>query len=118
MKRYQVLRVYFLAIFTKTYLASAKKNLLRNVQLHFLSKFRDFFSCCPVKYTGLPMQHFRTQKKRFPFLKFGAKAIEYTVRPSAVTRLHSFCNEYHYNTSSAIELITFPHSTSNYMSTM
>ena len=39
------------------------------------------------------MQHFRIQKKRFPFLKFGAKAIEYTVRPSepaVVTRLHSY----------------------------
>ena len=37
------------------------------------SNFRDFCTCCPAKYTALPVQHTRTLKKCFPCLIFGAR---------------------------------------------
>ena len=33
----------------------------------------NFFTCRPAKYTVLPVQHTRTQKKHFPCLIFGAR---------------------------------------------
>ena len=40
------------------------------------SNFRDSFKYCPAKYTALPVQHTRTQKKCLPCLKFGTRISE------------------------------------------
>ena len=45
----------------------------RVVNIQFKANFQDFFTCHPGKYTALPVQHTRTQKKLFPCLIFGAR---------------------------------------------
>ena len=63
----------FLATSTKTYRIIQEEHALGMHNLHFVPKFRDFFTCRPAKYTRLPTQQVKTREKQFPFVKFDAK---------------------------------------------
>ena len=68
------------------------RNALRSVESSIQVQFsRNFFKCRPAKYTMLPVQHTRTQKKRFPCLIFGARTSDL---PSKYGKASSIAGEF------------------------
>ena len=61
----------------------------------------DFFTCRPAKYTALPAQHIRTQKKRFPCLIFGARISNL---PSKYGKASSIASEFGARVCAASEI--------------
>ena len=78
--------MYTFSIICRNLTALGVRNVLQSVgsSIHF-------FMCHPAKYTALPVQHTRTQKKRLPCLVFGARISDL---PSKYAKASSITSEF------------------------